>query len=129
MDERETLGAFFRKNKNLVRNYFEIQMEIYRLRIIAAFSKSVGYLVWIIVSLFLFFLFFLFISVVAGFWLSDLTGSYIKGFGLVALVIFLKIIILFLIRKSLFVNPIIRNIINHTEKETIEKQEEQFVNL
>jgi len=128
MDERETLGAFFRKNKKLARDYFEIQMEIYRLRMAAAFSKTAGYLIWIIISLLLFFLFLLFISVAAGFWFSDMMGSYIKGFGLLAMIIFLKIIVLFLMRRSLFVNPIIRNVINRTGKGPIETHEEQVIN-
>ena len=126
MDDKENLGAFFRNNKNLAKDYFQIQMEIYRLRFVAAFSKSAGYLIWIIISLLLLFLFFLFVWIVAGFWFSELTGSYIKGFGLVALIILLKIILLSMMRKSLFVNPIIRSIINHSQKETTEKKEEQF---
>jgi hypothetical protein len=118
MEQKEDLGSFFGDTKKLVKDYLDTRLEIYRLQILGIMSKSAGYLIWVIISLFLVSLFFLFLYAVTGLWLSELTGSYIKGFGLVALVILLKIFILTAFRKSLFVNPIIRSIINHTGKET-----------
>jgi hypothetical protein len=122
MDQKEDLGSFFRDNKNLATNYFETRLEIFRLQILATLSKSAGYFIWVIISLFLISLLFQFLYAIAGFWLSELTGSYLKGFGLVALVIHLKIVVLTVFRKNLFVNPIIRSIINHNEKEKVNHQ-------
>lgn len=115
---KENLGSFFKENSALAREYFETQMEIYRLKTVRLISKTAGYFIWIIISLFLLFLFFIFLGAVAGLWLSDITGSYIAGFGITTLVILLLIIVLALLRKSLFVNPIIKAIIHRSEPPT-----------
>jgi hypothetical protein len=80
MSEFENLGSFFRENKKLVKDYLDARLEIYKLKLIRIFSKSAGYFIWIIISLFLLFLFFIFLGLVTGFWLSELTGSYVTGF-------------------------------------------------
>jgi len=92
-----------------------MQMEIYRLKLVRLISKSAGYFIWIIISLFLVFLLFIFMGTVAGLWLSKITGSYVTGFGIITLAIFLKIIVLALFRKKLFTNPIIKVIIHRSE--------------
>ena len=108
MVERENLGTFLKENKKLVMDYLEARLEIFKLRMIRMFSKSAGYLIWVIVSLFLFFLLMTFIGMVIGFWLTDVTGSYVRGFGYTSLIMFGLIMLLALFRKTLFVNPFIR---------------------
>lgn len=113
----EDFGTFFQENRKLVKEYLEIRLEIIRLKWIRAFSISAGHILWIIISLFLLFLFFIFLGMVAGFWLSGLTGSYVKGFGLTALVILAFIALLALFRKPLFINPLIRLMIKKMDNE------------
>ena len=95
----------------------ELRMEIYKLRLVKAFSKSAGYLIWTIVSIFLGFLFFTFVGLVIGFWMSHLTGSFTQGFGIATLIMMGIIILLAIFRKVLFVNPIIRAVIRRTHEE------------
>lgn len=114
MSNKENLGAFFRENKELVKDYFETRLEIFKMKMIRVFSKSAGYLVWIIISLFLFFLLMTFIGLVIGFWLTDITGSYVKGFGYTSVIMFGVIMLIAFFRKALFVNPIIRIMIRRT---------------
>ena len=123
MSEFEDLGSFFRENKKLAKEYFDTRLEIYKLKLIRILSRSAGYFIWIIISLFLLFLFIIFLGLVTGFWLSELTGSYVKGFGLTALIILALIIILALLRNVLFVNPIIRNIISRSHDEMKDEEE------
>lgn len=111
MPVNETFGSFFTENKKLVKDYIEARLEIYKLKLIRIISKSAGYFVWMTISIILVFLFSIFLGLVAGFWLSELTGSYVLGFGIVTLVVMVKIIVLALLRKKLFVDPVIRNII------------------
>jgi hypothetical protein len=118
MAETENLGAFFKENKKLLKDYLETRLDIYRLKTIRAFSKTAGYFIWIILSMFLLFLFVTFVGLVIGFWLSDLTGSYVKGFGLATLILLALIIIVALLRKMLFVNPIIRAIIDRANEDS-----------
>lgn len=121
MQEKETFGSFFIENKKLAKEYLDIKAEIYRLKFTGLFSRFAGYFIWIIISLFLLWLLIIFSGIVIGFWLSDLTGSYIKGFGFATLGTVLVIILLALLRKPLFVNPIIRTII---KKSNVESPEE-----
>jgi hypothetical protein len=111
MAEPENFSAFFQENKKLVKDYIDTKLEIYRLRMVRLIAKSAGEIIWIIVSLFLFFLFIIFLGMVTGFWLSDITGSHVKGFGLTTLFILLVILAIALLKKTLFVNPIIHRIV------------------
>jgi hypothetical protein len=118
MPETENLGSFFKENKKLAKDYFDTRLEIYRLQLIRMLSKSAGYIIWIIISLVLSSLLVIFLGLTTGFWLSAVTGSYTKGFGLTVLLILAVIIIVALLRKTLFVNPVIRNFIKRTARET-----------
>lgn len=118
MSQPDNLGGFIKENKNLLKEYWETRLEIYRLQGIKAFSKTAGYFIWIIISLFLAWLLIIFVGLVLGFWLSDLTGSYVKGFGITALIILLKIVLLAVFRKPLFINPIIRGLLKKTQEDT-----------
>lgn len=123
MADREDIATFFTENKKLFREYIAIKTEMYKLKFIAYFSKSAGHIIWFVISLFLLFLFLVFLGLLTGFWLSDLTGSYTRGFGLTAMMMLIIIIIVALLRKTLFVRPIIRILIkNLSVDKTTEKQ-------
>jgi len=117
MSQPENLGSFFQENKSVLKEYIETRLEIFRLQAIKISSKSAGYLVWIIVSLFLLFLIAIFSGMTLGYWLSSLTGSYVKGFGLTALLMVLLFILFAVFRKKFFLNPIIRAIIQSSMEE------------
>jgi hypothetical protein len=114
MGQKENLGSFLRDNRKLVKDYLDTTLEIFKLKLIRIFSKSTGYLIWVIISLFLFFLLMTFIGLVIGFWLTNITGSYIRGFGYTSLIMLGIILLLALFRKPLFVNPFIRMMIRRT---------------
>ena len=122
MVETENIGSFIKENKKLAKEYIDVRLEIYRLKLIRVFSKTSGYFIWIMISLFLVSLFAIFLGVVAGLWLSELTGSYVLGFGIVTLLILVKIIFLALFRKKIFVNPIIRNIISRMDDDSTDAE-------
>jgi hypothetical protein len=117
-DQQENLGSFFKESAKLLRDYFETRMKIYRLRAVRMISKSAGYFIWIIISIFLFFLFIIFLGVLFSLWMSHITGSHIAGFGITTGLILLLIILLAAFRKALFVNPIIRAFIRQSEEGT-----------
>lgn len=117
MSQPDNLGSFFAENKTLLKEYLETRMEIYRLQSLRIFSKSAGYFAWIIISLFLAFLILLFSGVVIGFWFSGVLHSYVKGFGLITLLLILVFVLLALFRKALFVEPVIQSIIQKSREE------------
>jgi hypothetical protein len=51
------------------------------------------------------------------FWFSKIFNSYVKGFGLVTLLIVLVFILLAVFRKVLFVEPIIHTVIQKSKEE------------
>ena len=123
MSTKSTFGDFIKENKGIAREYLDIRLEILRLQLVKMFSKSAGYFVWTIVSLLLLLLFMLFVFLIAGFWLSELTGSIITGFALTAVIILVTAAVITLLRRILFVNPIIRNTIRQMEKEKEENSD------
>ena len=118
MTEQENPGSFFKENKKLAKEWIDVQAEIYKLRFLRIFWKSAGYLIWLTVFLFLLSVLLAFLGVVAGFWFSDLTGSRIIGFGLTTLIIGIFILIMFIFRNALLINPILRNLIKKAGEES-----------
>jgi hypothetical protein len=114
MSFNENLGSFVKENGRLAREWVEAKLEVYKLSMIKYAAKTAGYIMWSIISLFLFFTLVIFLGLTAGFWLSAVTGSYAIGFGIVTLIIILKMIILTKFRKKIFINPIIRAMIKHS---------------
>ncbi|NML20138.1 SoxR reducing system RseC family protein [Pseudoflavitalea sp. G-6-1-2] len=117
MNQPDNLGDFFRENKELLKVYVETKSEIFRLQAIRIFSKSMGLLAWMVIAAFLAFLILIFAGLVLGFWLSDLTQSYVKGFGITTGILVLFFVALAVFREKLFVNPIIKNIIVRAREE------------
>jgi thiol:disulfide interchange protein len=108
MSGKDNIGSFLKENKKLARDYLDTRLEIFNLKMIRLFSKSAGYLIWVIISLFLVFLLMTFIGLVIGFWLTDITGSHVKGFGYTSLIMLAVVTLLALFRKALFIDPLIR---------------------
>lgn len=111
MNQPDNLGSFFRENRNLLKEYIETRMDIFRLQGIRLLSKSMGMLIWVIIAAFLGFLIMIFSGLVLGFWLSDLMQSHVKGFGYATLIMIVLFVMLAVFRNVLFVNPIIKKII------------------
>ncbi len=76
-----------------------------------------GLLAWMVIAAFIAFLVLIFAGLVLGFWLSDLTQSYVKGFGITTIILIVLFVVIALLREKLFVNPIIRSIIIRAREE------------
>ena len=112
----DNLGGFIAENKKLLKEYLETRLEIYRLQSLRLFAKSAGYFAWILLSLFLAFLFLFFGGMMVAFWFSNRLHSYVKGFGMVALIILVIFILIALFRRILFVEPVIQSIIQGSKE-------------
>ena len=124
MSQPDNLGSFISENKNILKEYVETRMEIYRLQSLRIFSKSAGYFAWIFISLFLAFLILIFGGLMLGYWFSSMLGSYVKGFGLVTLLLVVVFVLLALFRKQLFVDPVVHSIIQRSREEEEEKTDD-----
>ena len=126
MPQQENLGSFIKENKKLLSEYIETRIEIIRLQGIKASSKAIANLVWVLISLFLVSVVFIFAGLVLGFWLSELTGSMVKGFGYTTLIMIVLVIILALLREQLFINPVLKKILNKMNEETASADEDNL---
>lgn len=129
MKPADDMGVFLKDSKELLLEYLETRLEILRLKGIKAFSKSAGFLIWIMVFLLLFGLVAAFASLLFALWMSKLTGSLIWGFGITTIILLLKLILLTIFRHQLFVNPIIRMMIRRTNAVTLNPAPENDLNL
>jgi hypothetical protein len=117
MSQPDNIGSYVKDSKPLVKEYLETRFELFRLHAIRLISQSAGYLVWILVSLFLLFLIMIFSGIVVGIWFSGLFHSYVLGFGLTTLIVIVVFVLLVVFRKALFVNPVVQQIISKTTQE------------
>lgn len=117
MSQPENLGSFFSENKKLLSDYIETRIALLKLQTVRTLSKTAGTLIWSVVAILFVFIIMIFAGLVLGFWFSELTGSYTRGFGLATLVFILVFVIITLLRKSLFVNPMIQKIIAQSTDE------------
>jgi hypothetical protein len=117
MAETDNLGSFFKDSKPLLKDYAETKLEIYRLQAIRLVSRSAGFLVWVLIALFLLFLIMIFSGIVLACWLSGLLHSYVLGFGITTLILVVFFILLTVFRKALFVQPVMQAIIKKTNEE------------
>ena len=125
MSQPENLGSFINENKILAKEYLETRLEIIRLQGIRASSKAMGFFIWVLISIFSLLLVMIFLGIVLGLWLSDLTGSYVQGFGITALIFIFIVALLAIFRKSLFVNPVIKVMISKLQDESSSDEDEE----
>ncbi len=122
--ENQTWSTFFLSLKEKARKWTGLQKKIYTLKGIRLIAFISGGIAWFVISLFLFFLLSIFILLTLGWWISTYTGSYVSGFGIVTLLILVKIIVLASFRKRLFINPLIKWMISRMADETDTTNEE-----
>jgi hypothetical protein len=127
MDKHKNLQEFFEENVQLVKDYFETKTNIYKLKAIRTTSKVSGLFIWLIIASFLFFLLLIFVGLVLGFWFSELTGSFVSGFGYATLLLFTIMFLITAFRKQLFIYPLIRLFVGMmaSDDELSEKSSEQ----
>lgn len=123
MATQDSFGSYFKEGKDLLQDYVETRLELYRLQGIRAVSKTAGYLIWLILAIFMIWMIGLFAALVFAFWMSELTGSMVYGFGITLGIIIIKVLLIRALRRQLFVDPIIRKIIRklqEAEEKTVE---------
>ena len=123
MYDKDKFSTFYRDNKDLLKEYIEIRMDLIRLQGVRMLSRSFSLVMvgLIVILLSLFILFFL--GIAFAFWISDLTGSNVAGFTSAAGLFALLLILTIIFRRPLFQNPMIRLFINESIPENEEEEE------
>jgi hypothetical protein len=124
MNNPENLQEVIEDNIPLIKDYFAAQTNLIQLKSTRALSNTLGILIWFIISIFLIFLVLTFFGMMLGFWLSEKTGSLAGGFGITTLLFLGLIGLITLLRKQLFINPLISLFIHAlTKSEENERRE------
>ena len=125
MSHSDNLGSFFKESKPLLKEYVDTRFDLFRLQAVRIVSKSAGYLVWVLISLFLFFIIMIFTGIVIGCWFSGILNSYVLGFGLTTLIMVLIFALLAVFRNALFIQALMQGII----KKALEEYEEDKADI
>lgn len=118
MDEER--NDFFIRLKEELLAYVQLRFELFRIATYEKIAKITAYLVSGLMLTSLFFFFAIFGSLTAGYYFSELTGSIIQGFGIIAVFYLFLLIMLIAFRKQLFekmiINKVIEILAEHDDK-------------
>ena len=119
----ESFSAFVKENASLLREYVDVRLEIFRLRMVRMASRTLSLVItaFIISMLGLFILLFLGLTFSA--WISQLSGSPILGYAATAGLYLVLLILVILLRKPMLQNPLIRVFLSETVEGQIEPAE------
>ncbi len=117
MEKSPNLWEFLEENKAQINEYIELRIQLFSLQFIRKSSTIAGMLIWLMVLGAMAFLISIFAGLTLGWWLSSIFNSPVIGFGLTTLILGFITLILVLLRKQLFIHPIIRIIIREQTKD------------
>ncbi len=118
MEDPHDLGQFADNMKELATDYYKLQKRIARLTLIRYLAKAGGAVMDGVIRFVLLAVVGIFAAVTGALWLTKLTGSYISGFGYMTLIILVLSILIHLLRKPLFVNPIVHRLVRKLHADT-----------
>jgi hypothetical protein len=101
-----------------LREYIAIQYELLKMQIVHKLSVSISWLLSAMILILIGFLCVLFLSLSLGIYLSEITGSYTKGFLLIGSAYFLLFLLLILFRKNIMGKPVGDKIIEESLNES-----------
>lgn len=117
MEKSPNLWEFLEENKAHINEYLELRIQLFSLQFIRKSSTIAGMLIWLMVLGAMAFLISIFAGLTLGWWLSSIFNSPVIGFGLTTLILGFITLVLVLLRKQLFIHPIIRIIIREQTRD------------
>ena len=114
---------FFAETEELIETYIKDRLLLIRIDAAEKGAKLVAHFVTGMVLGLLFFFILLFVSIMAGYYFSELTGCQFYGFGIIAGFYVLLFVVLLLIRKR-YVFPFLINLIIATVFDQINDEED-----
>jgi Zn-dependent protease with chaperone function len=117
MEKSPNIWEFLEENKAQINEYIELRIQLFSLQFIRKSSTIAGMLIWLMVLGAMAFMISIFAGLTLGWWLSGIFNSPVIGFGLTTLILGLITLVLVLLRKQLFIHPIIRIIIREQTRD------------
>lgn len=111
MQKDDNSDDFFLRLKEDLTNYIQLRIELFKVTTYEKIARVTASLFSGLILGALFFFVVVFASISAGFYFSALTGSTIKGFGIITGIYFLLLMVMIIFRKQLFEKIIINKMI------------------
>lgn len=93
---------YFQETKHKIEEYIDKRMLLMRLQVTDKASHIASSLITAVILTVIALFVLMFASFAAGYWLAGVTGSLVKGFGIVALFyVFVFLCVMFILRKNL----------------------------
>jgi hypothetical protein len=108
MTDKETFSGFIRENRALLKEYLELRMDLFKLQGVRMISRSFSVLVVAVIVALMGLFVLLFLGIAFAWWIAGLTGSNIVGFASAGGLFMLLLILVIVLRRPLFQNPLIR---------------------
>jgi len=107
---------YFKDTSRRLKQYAEQRLLLMRLQLTEKLSRVAATLITTVLMVVIGLLLLIFVSVTAGLWLSQLTGSLAAGFGIVALFYFLAFLFIIIFMKKILQNFFINKFIHLIHK-------------
>lgn len=105
-EEQDSINDFADKVKDQLSQYVDTKIELLKAQWVEKTALIMGKMVTGLIVLFALFFSILFASLVLGYYFSEVLDSTVKGFGIVALVYVLFLLVVWIFRKKLIQQPI-----------------------
>jgi hypothetical protein len=122
MDEQKN---FFADSKQAIEKYLHNRLLLIKLQLTEKVSKLAAVIFTGLILAALSFFILLFVSIMAGYYFADLTGSNYSGFGIVAAFYLILLIIIILLRKKVLQKNIINMMIGIMFEKTKDETENE----
>lgn len=108
----ETQEQFFKESGEKIQEYVQDRLLLVKLQAVEKISKLVAVMFAVLVVAVLVFFISLFLSIMAGYYFAEITGSMYLGFGIVAAIYIILLVTLIALRKSVLERMITNTVIN-----------------
>lgn len=114
---------YFAETRKLIFRYLEVRGRLLLLDMVGKASKALGLVLTIILTFLFFFFVILFLGFLFAYWMADVTGSFLCGFALTALLFLVLMIILLIFKKVLIQRPLAGMLVRELVEEINEQQD------
>lgn len=125
MGTDKSFSSYYSESKDLLKEYVEVRIKLLKLQLIKALSRSLGMLFAMMVVSFFAFLVILFLGFSFSAWIGELTGNMALGYAAGAGLFFIFLLLVILLRKPLFMNPLIRVFIREMAADLYESEQHE----
>lgn len=115
--DKEKIEKSLNKTVEGIKQYIDLKTELFSLIIVERLAKVLSRVAVLMVLTMLMFFFLLFISFAFVGWLELLTGSESMGYIIIAIFYLIIGVIIYMMRKQLFLDPLIKGIIGIFDEE------------